>query len=389
MYALEKSIITTATALERPQSRRDEKLSANASAHLDMMRGVAALAVLFGHGRNLFFGSYTGRQATKSVTQHGLGIGDQAVIAFFVLSGYLIGNSVLRSMQNNVWSWRTYLKNRLTRLWVVLIPALLLTCIWDIWGLHRFGTTNIYLGGPGQTVVLGAIASRLTLPAFCGNVFFVQTILVPTFGSNVALWSLSYEFWFYILLPVLATIVMKNNWMDRLWFLIAGALILFFVGWPILGGFVLWMLGVGVSFIPPTVSRLGKRLVLTVSVFLLILSLEVTRAVSMPKFPANLILASGFSGLLYSALNHRLSDVPRLYVRVANWLSRSSYSLYLVHLPFLIFVAAMFRAPWRSDMRHNILFGVTIVATLLYANLVYFGFEAHTSRVRKVVDRFI
>jgi len=381
-------MITTATATKPPQFRRDEKLSANASAHLDMMRGVAALAVLFGHGRNLFFGSYTGRQA-MAATQHGLGIGDQAVIAFFVLSGYLIGNSVLRSMQNSVWSWRTYMKNRLTRLWVVLIPALLLTCAWDIWGVHRFGTTNIYLGGRGQTVVLGAVASRLTLPAFCGNLFFVQTILVPTFGSNVALWSLSYEFWFYILFPVLATVVMKNNWVDRLWFLIATALILFFIGWPILGGFVLWMLGVGVSFIPPTVSRPGKRLVLAVAVLVLMLSLGVTKAVSMPKFPANLILASGFSGLLYAALNHRSGNVSKLYIRVANWLSRSSYSLYLAHVPFLVFLAAMLRAPWRSDMRHNVLFGVIMMATLVYANLVYFGFEAHTSRVRKIVDRFI
>jgi peptidoglycan/LPS O-acetylase OafA/YrhL len=382
-------MISSATTPERPQLRRDEKLSASASAHLDMMRGVAALAVLFGHGRNLFFGSYPGRQVMEPVRLHGLGIGDQAVIAFFVLSGYLIGNSVIRSMQNGVWSWRTYMKNRLTRLWVVLIPALLLTCTWDIWGLHRFGATNIYLGGPGQTVVLGAVASRLTLPAFCGNLFFVQTILVPTFGSNVALWSLSYEFWFYILFPVLATVVMKNNWVDRLWFLIVTALILFFIGWPILGGFVLWMLGIGVSFIPPTVSRLGKRLVLTVSVLVLMLSLGVTRAVSMPKFPANLILASGFSGLLYAALNHRSGDAPRMYIRVANWLSRSSYSLYLAHLPFLVFLAAMLRAPWRSDIRHNILFGVAIMATLVYANLVYFGFEAHTSRVRKIVDRFV
>lgn len=381
-------MISSATTPERPQLRRDEKLSANASAHLDMMRGIAALAVLFGHGRNLFFGSYTGRQA-MAATQHGLGIGDQAVIAFFVLSGYLIGNSVLRSMRNRVWSWRTYMKNRLTRLWVVLIPALLLTCTWDIWGLHRFGTTNIYLGGPGQTVVLGPVASRLTLPSFCGNVFFVQTILVPTLGSNVALWSLSYEFWFYILFPVLAVVVMKNNWMDRLWFFVATALILLFVGWPILGGFVLWMLGVGVSFISPTVSRLGRRLVLTVSVLGLMFALGVTRTVSMSRFSANLILAIGFSGLLYAALNDRLGNLPRLYVRVANWLSRSSYSLYLAHLPFLVFLAAMLRAPWRSDIRHNVLFGVIILATLVYANLVYFGFEAHTSRVRKIVDRFI
>lgn len=46
-------MISSATTPERLQFRRDEKLAANASAHLDMMRGVAAFAVLFGHGRNI------------------------------------------------------------------------------------------------------------------------------------------------------------------------------------------------------------------------------------------------------------------------------------------------------------------------------------------------
>jgi hypothetical protein len=69
-------MISSTITPERPQFRRDEKLSTNASAHLDMMRGIATPAVLFGHGRNLFFGNYTGRQAMELVTQRGLGIGE-------------------------------------------------------------------------------------------------------------------------------------------------------------------------------------------------------------------------------------------------------------------------------------------------------------------------
>jgi len=40
----------------------------------------------------------------------------------------------------------------------------------------------------------------LPLPA---NVFFLQTITVPVYGSNSPLWSLANEFWYYLLFPLL------------------------------------------------------------------------------------------------------------------------------------------------------------------------------------------
>jgi peptidoglycan/LPS O-acetylase OafA/YrhL len=60
------------------------------------------------------------------------GLGHQWVIVFFVLSGYLVGGSVLRSVAVNHWSWRVYLLNRLTRLYAVLIPALVFGGLLDL-----------------------------------------------------------------------------------------------------------------------------------------------------------------------------------------------------------------------------------------------------------------
>ena len=34
------------------------------------------------------------------------------------------------------------------------------------------------------------------------NAFFLQTIVGPTFGSNGPLWSLAYEWWYYVLFPL-------------------------------------------------------------------------------------------------------------------------------------------------------------------------------------------
>ena len=53
--------------------------------------------------------------------------------------------------------------------------------------------------------------ATLTWPVLAANALFLQTIVaarnaphpVPTFGSNGALWSLSYEFWYYLAFPLL------------------------------------------------------------------------------------------------------------------------------------------------------------------------------------------
>ena len=67
------------------------------------------------------------------------GLGHQWVIVFFVLSGYLVGGSVLRSVRTGSWSWRAYLLARLSRLYVVLLPALLLGGALDWLGMHMAG----------------------------------------------------------------------------------------------------------------------------------------------------------------------------------------------------------------------------------------------------------
>jgi len=112
--------------------------------HLDAVRGAAALVVLLGHSRELFYPSLTVRQSDTSYRslQHlpahvsassgpgisgpGITLGNEAVMIFFVLSGYLVGGSAIGAMRRDTWSWRRYLLKRLTRLWVVLIPALVL-----------------------------------------------------------------------------------------------------------------------------------------------------------------------------------------------------------------------------------------------------------------------
>ena len=226
------------------------KLTAAASDSLDLIRALAACAVMVGHLRALFFVDF--RQLShKSWPLQALyfltGFGHQAVIIFFVLSGFLISSTVIRSYVLGKWSWRDYAVNRATRLYVVLIPGLLLGFFWDRLGSWLFAAKGIYahpLTDLGPAVPL----QNLTPGNFLGNLFFLQTILCDTFGSNGPLWSLANEFWYYVLFPV--ALAAGLAWVRRSFRLAVPltCLAIFigaFVGRGILIGFLIWLAGFG------------------------------------------------------------------------------------------------------------------------------------------------
>jgi peptidoglycan/LPS O-acetylase OafA/YrhL len=64
--------------------------------------------------------------------------------------------------------------------------------------------------------------------------------------------------------------------------------------------------------------------------------------------------------------------------------AHSSYTLYLVHLPMLIFLKAVLHLPRAYPGWHACLVGAgVLVAIVLYAQLVYEAFEKNTDRVRR------
>jgi peptidoglycan/LPS O-acetylase OafA/YrhL len=180
------------------------RLTPSVSAHLDAVRGVAALAVMVGHVRSMFFVSYP-EVLTKNFPLQAVyvltGFAHEAVVVFFVLSGLLIGPRVLEAVSRGSWSWKQYSVHRLTRLYIVLIPALLLTAGLDRIGQSLPGAQLSYESPlPGYSGWI--VTQRNGLPVFLGNVFFLERITCPPFGSDAPLWSLSFEFWYYLLFPL-------------------------------------------------------------------------------------------------------------------------------------------------------------------------------------------
>lgn len=93
------------------------------NATLDWLRGLSALAVFSGHLRAALFVDFS--SLSTSNIFHKLfylvtGLGHQAVVIFFALSGYLVGGSVIRSIKNvSAIGVRKYFFARITRLWMV------------------------------------------------------------------------------------------------------------------------------------------------------------------------------------------------------------------------------------------------------------------------------
>src|SRR5271156_5693096 len=236
--------------------------------HLDALRGVAAVGVCLSHLRDFFFQDYQKLQhhnpllaAAYLVT----GLGHQWVIVFFVLSGYLVGGSVLRSFALDRWSWRGYLLNRLPRLYVVLIPALLFGGLLDLAGIHFFGPAGIYSGQTGSHELNFAVLSRLSVPILVGNYAFLQGIYVPTFGSNGPLWSLANEFWYYLAFPLLACALWPRlSIAQRMLNILLFVAVIAFVRPQIVLLGLIWLLGVAIHYLPhlPASNVLVRRLLL-------------------------------------------------------------------------------------------------------------------------------
>jgi len=354
-----------------------------------MVRGIAALAVMIGHLRNLFFVDFSEAAGNSNIPIKILyfvtGFGHEAVMVFFVLSGFLVGGSVIRGRMEGRWSWSLYLINRLTRLWVVLIPALILGSIWDHSGIHIFGVAGIYGGHAQANVGRVPVLPRLSAGVMVGNALFVQTIFTPTFGSNGPLWSLSNEFWYYLLFPlmVLAYPARKFDWSTVL-YAGAGLILLFLIGWPICRYFLIWLLGAALNFAPERPARLAKTGVVIASLALLSVLAAIRFQPGDLSYRQDLLVGVASTGLIFALLRIAARSKSGLYSRAAGWFAGISYTLYLVHLPALTLVSAWIvpRQRWQPDAAHLAIAAGLAAGALAYALAVASVTEYRTGAVR-------
>jgi len=360
-----------------------------ASDHLDLMRGGAAILVMLGHLRNLFLVSPAEVASNAGVLIKFVylisGFSHFAVMMFFALSGFLVGGSVIRGRIEGKWSWSTYFATRLTRLWTVLIPALLLGAIWDHSGILAFGTSGIYGGQARADVGIAAVAPRLSASVMLGNALFLQGILTPTFGSNGPLWSLSYEFWYYVLFPLMV-LAYPTKKADRSTALYAIAVVigLLFVGSAISFYFLIWLLGAALNFAPYQTGPPAKYWYLVATMAVLLIAAAFTINSGLEEFRSDLAVGIASTIFILAVLRNNARSRSGLYSRAAHGLAGFSYTLYLVHLPALIFVSAWLvpGRRWDPDAFNVAKIAAIGTCALAYAYVIARLTEYRTGAVR-------
>lgn len=322
---------------------------------MDFFRTAAALIVVVSHARDLVMADYDGRLPYAPVYA-ATGFGHSGVVIFFVLSGFWISRSVLGRL-DNAHFWRDYLIDRLTRLLIVLIPALIIGGVFDWIGI-RSGYA-LYAGTSGSHSIGSPVVDRLQPEVLLGNLAFLQTIAVPTWGSNGPLWSLAYEFWFYIWFPAIALLLGRRR--------VSLALASLVVAWfnpGIAFGFIAWLIGLALLHLSPRAAVVRVRhwqLALCTIGFLVVLLLSGLRTGAL----LDLALALAFGGLLFAMRAAQLR-LPAFLQPLAHYGRDSSYSLYVVHFPLVALVGSWVTGGTRAAASP---FGVALTLALTFGSM--------------------
>ena len=364
----------------------------------DLIRGLSALAVCAGHLRAVMFTDYADLQAVGPIAggfYFLTGLGHEAVMVFFVLSGFFVGGSVLG--RRDRFAFSDYLVARLSRLWMVLIPALLFTALADAFirsalpGLLAGEYHSILSSGPAPD---GGYSG--SIGTFLANLFFLQTLVCPVFGTNGPLWSLANEFWYYMLFPLLMTGlgVVRRRCTTRLLLLGLFCLIAAFT-FRLLGGFMIWLLGVGVYLIYRKKKGRFNRWMVLLSAGLFGFSLVDSKAGILHTalgISSDLEIGLCFSLFLISLKDQSVEGAwGNRAAFIARWLSEVSYTLYVFHFPLMIWLYARYYAKAQAafSISSLIIFLFLFTAVFIFSLLMWMLFERNTPVLRRYLEKTV
>ena len=365
---------------------------------LDASRWIAALFVVISHVRHLILVDYS-KAEQPSLLFKGIyfcsGLGHEAVVIFFVISGFLVGGSTLEKWKREGSKPLDYATARVARIYTVFAPALLVCAFLDMAGAKWLDGAQLY-SQPARyhTISLFApITEQLDLSTLLGNLAMLQTIAVPVSGSNGPLWSLAYEWWYYCVFFLAALIIVEPT-MKRGIICITGIALLGWllpVNWLLMG--VLWLMGVVIYFI--SIGR-STRIHPLIGASIFLAALTWSRLshnadnVDHPEtifisFGRDCLVAAGFSVFIRSMVR---TQMKWRYARVHRALADFSYSTYLVHFPMLVFVVALANQEFDVDFLrqpgYRSLAYMIAVTVFLYAFSYAFSLisERHTNGTR-------
>ena len=350
---------------------------------LDLLRVLATLTVLLGHAAHLRFtdgAMYALREWN---------VASDAVIVFFVLSGVVIAYAAERDGTLGRFAF-----NRLTRLWTVLLPALLLTIVLDRIGLAHDAGAYLYPNFqplPPEELLLRGLTFTNEWQGSWDRV---------RLGTNGPIWSLSYEAAFYAMFGA-------ATFLRGALRIVVVALLAALAGLPILALAPAWFVGVAVWRIVRDGTRPAPSVAHAWALFLgspaAVVACKVmavdhglaalTRDLLAPvhyqwllgysdEMLWNTALAVGVGLHLLGAraLGPRIANwIDTRTARSIRWVAGASFSVYVVHYPVLHLADATL--PEAMAFKPLVFVALPLLCALLFAEL----FERPLRRVRRLL----
>jgi diketogulonate reductase-like aldo/keto reductase/peptidoglycan/LPS O-acetylase OafA/YrhL len=373
--------------------RAETGVSPALSDWLDLARGLAAVEVLAFHSYQLMFMERLPGPDYDPAIRFVYSVfwalsahGGDAVMVFFVLSGYLVGGPALVRCLSGRLSAVDYFSARIARLYIVVIPALTISFCAYISARQSPGWEGFVVSHQAlyesARVFFAPTGAGAAICAIC-NGLFLQTIACSEFAGNVALWSLSNEFWYYVLFfalisarktPAYALLIIAIFGL----FLVAERLDASgtHIGLKFFFFFAIWCCGVLVYAVaaPAWVWCCG---------FLASLAgVYVLSAKGLFPHWAAVVVAVGLgSAAFILCIDHLKIRLPS-FLRFGRELARFSFSLYAIHYPILLLLNVTASGRQDFTLASLGLDASFILFCLLLAGVFYLLFESRTPVAR-------
>lgn len=301
--------------------------------------------------------------------------GAECVLIFFVLSGFLVGGRLIDRLRNNTFDLFSYTVDRITRIWVPLLPALF------------WAACVAYLAG-----------KSLSWIAFIGSLTGLQGVFTKPFAENIPLWSLAYEIWFYFLggcLAVWISFVPQKKIVACFGIAVGFAIFtkldtVFLFAW-ILGASTYWLYHENKN---KSLAIVGCFMMVAGFVFSQLRTATVSVDLSgwLYLIPSSSVATLIFTLGVALVLPYLTRLIPKSRVgkkvnAVGEKFAAFSYTLYLTHYPTLYLWEHYM--PGRSefiDFTSVCWYGLRIISSMAVAWLLYLPFEGQTARVRNFIN---
>jgi peptidoglycan/LPS O-acetylase OafA/YrhL len=351
---------------------------------LNFSRAIAALLVLFFHIRSTLVVPYDELDVHNWLARAFFLIttfGHDAVIIFFVLSGYLVGGAVLRLDMRSSRDLVDYAVDRCIRVGPVLIAATALSVT-----LQQLSPSFACHDTPGTIL---------------GNALGFQNFLVTPLCNNLPLWSISNEVVYYFTFPAM---VAAFSCVFSVWLAISlGCVALIFAlslklapldDTSIVFDFPFWLIGAALWLVPARFPRRRWLALLMLAAALLFGRFDFGKE---HFWFRDLLLAMSFAYVLVTFFNQPVpqSGFRAMLARPAvNWSRRFadfSFSLYVTHYPLIRLYISVLNANHHESRHTAITFQLLLefVSLSAFCILLASGFSALLERPRKVFKRVL